>query len=263
MWETSDTAPFVGQMNKDVVLLLTGTVNVGQTPNVLRASASERLDDYLASIQRWLNQGSFSKILFVENSDFDANEIRRNLVINHNKIELEILTYNGSDYDPKLGKSYGEKEIIKYAFEHSRLLAGASGVVKVNGRYFVPKLSEVIKTLPESVDICGDLRPCFKFSDSRISYWSAFFYLRFLKSELDRVDERIGFYFEHALATAILRAVSERLRFQLMRPLLIVGYSGSLNQLYERSFKRRLSDWWKFCCRRLLYALILRPAFIK
>ena len=82
-------------MNKNVVLLLTGTVNVGKTPNVLRASASQRLDDYLSSIQMWLNQSSFSKILFVENSNFDAGEIRRNLVINHNKIELESFITNG------------------------------------------------------------------------------------------------------------------------------------------------------------------------
>jgi len=242
----------------NAVLLLTATVSVGTTPNVERADPVARLNDYIRSLDKWLEQREFKKIVLVENSGFDPLVIKDSISKIPEEVELEIITYNGGTYELGRGKGFGEKEIIKFAVTNSNLLANASGFVKVNGRYFVSELGGLIDKLPSSIEVFSDLRPCFKFSDSRVILCSKNFYLKFFMAFLEQVDERKGVYFEHALANAILKGIRGGCAFRLTPPLTIEGVSGSLGHTYQRGLRRRVSDYWKFICRRAMYWIFLR-----
>lgn len=239
-------------------MLLTATIEVGETPNVVRADVDIRFGDYVTSLRKWLKQSRFKKIVFVENSGFDARLISESISSVVTDADIEILSFDGSDYEPALGKGYGEKEIIKYAMSNSRLLDQCDGFVKVNGRYFVAQLDCLISLLPVNMDIFSDLRPCFDYSDSRVFYCSKRFYSSFLEPALDGIDERIQFYFEHALAKAIMSSIKVGFRFRLMPPIEIDGFSGSQGHSHKRGAKRKAGDYAKFFCRRLVYFAILK-----
>ena len=72
-------------------LVLTATIDVTVNKTVKIKNSNERLEQYIKSLKKWLTkQNIFKRIVFVENSGHNLNELRE-LVIN-----IKMIVWNQS-----------------------------------------------------------------------------------------------------------------------------------------------------------------------
>lgn len=125
-------------MNRNILIFLTACVN----PNGMKYTAvqdqSERLKQYINAIKFYLYETKF-RILVVENTNVDLSKY-----IENSKHRLEILTFNGNNYDKNLGKGYGEALIMEYATKKSVFYKEADYVVKITGRNIILNINSLI-----------------------------------------------------------------------------------------------------------------------
>ena len=128
-------------------ILLTTTVNVHEMPFIHQTSKEERLETYLKSIRQWLATGL--PIVVVENSGYSFPELK--------DTRAEVITYNCMECTPLLQlkerfrlreKGIHEIHSIHYACYHSSQIKHSTHVMKITGRYFIPCLEGILKTLP-------------------------------------------------------------------------------------------------------------------
>ena len=100
-----------------------------------------RLLQYLNALDYYLHNTNL-KIVFVENTGYDISKEYKQAIDNK---RLEVLTFQGNDYDKTLGKGYGEALIIRYALEHSHLLQQTSNIIKITGRLIISNIATLMK----------------------------------------------------------------------------------------------------------------------
>lgn len=128
---------------KNVLLFLTACVTPnGMTFTVLQ-NPRIRLEQYLKSVTYYLTVTDFD-ILLVENSGHDFIPYFEKYVKNK---RIEILSFEGNDYDKCLGKGYGEGVIIKYAFNHSSFIKSHNYIVKITGRHIVTNIEQILSSV--------------------------------------------------------------------------------------------------------------------
>lgn len=141
-------------------LLLTGTID----PNVFNSSikdkpinvyltdARERLNQYNTAIERYIKESSFDSIVFAENSGAKFDSQRFKLLADQygKKFEyiLRVLSEEQISKMQQRGKSYGEADLIDFAFRNSQLLSQTSQVYKATGRAFLTNSKRVISDVP-------------------------------------------------------------------------------------------------------------------
>jgi len=128
------------QMNnkcKEDVLLLTACVQPNGMSNTVLQDPRIRESQYLDAINYYLLHTKY-RIVVVENSNYDfSTKIT-------DKTRVEFLTFDGNQYDKKLGKGYGEGLILKYALFHSRFISKNTRVVKITGRLIVTNINQLL-----------------------------------------------------------------------------------------------------------------------
>jgi hypothetical protein len=137
-------------MTKEIVLLLTTTVNV--QPHkcyIYQTNKEERIKTYMKAIVQWLEKTNF-KIVLVENSGHQFEEITHLLKQYCGRFEFIGFCENELKEAQFLANnnSKGASEIfsINYAFNHSLLLQKADFIIKVTGRYFIPEFQDYLST---------------------------------------------------------------------------------------------------------------------
>lgn len=219
-------------MNKNcLTLLLTSTVQIGNTTKVKRRDADERLNDYIVSLRRWLRkQDSIERIVVCENSGADIQTLRSLAERGNNGKAVEILQFQGQGFDPERGKGYGEGLIMRHALENSALLSESEYFVKVTGRLYVANICEIVQTLPDEFCVAGLMAPDLDYLDSRLIFFNRkTFDTRFADS-FKEVHDGHGIYLEHVYAQETMRLVLDGQRWHSLRvPPYFVGYSGTFN----------------------------------
>ena len=117
-------------MEHKFCILLTASIDPGNTPKVGRNNILQREQDYIKALQYYTRSGM--PIIFCENSGYKSEEIER-IISNSGKIEY--LKFK-SEFS-YLGKSHGEKEIFDYVYAHSNQLKQSEYVIKKIGRAHV------------------------------------------------------------------------------------------------------------------------------
>jgi len=114
-------------------------------------------------------------------------------------------------------------------------------VVKVSGRYFIRNVEAIISALSHGEDIyvMADLGLNLTWANSSIFVFRPSFIADYLSTFHDSMNDSKGFYFEHALARAILHAASDGHKWMPLssRPI-IVGCSGTDDSPYRASGAR-------------------------
>ena len=110
-----------------MLAIITGTIRPPQKMKqlVLR-DENERFKQYEEGLRFLLESRAFSKVIFCENSGFGAEKLSCLIdMVSGKDMELELLSFQG-DVEKACthGKGYGEGEIMKYVFSHSRLILG-------------------------------------------------------------------------------------------------------------------------------------------
>lgn len=125
-------------------LILTACVNPGATPYLALRDPSQRLAQYLASIEVWLNRSSFRQIVFCENSGFSHDYGPLVERAREAGKTLEILVFEGNKGSQAFGKGYGEGEILQHAVERSTVIANSACFYKATGRIFVRNADSIV-----------------------------------------------------------------------------------------------------------------------
>jgi hypothetical protein len=129
--------------------------------SIHRSDALIRISDYETAFKYWLeNPGSnISAIVFVENSGYSLESLKTIAQI-HNKhnLKIEFLQKLAGELPAGLHYGYSELEMVDYAFENSALIKESEYVVKVTGRLYFPKLSRLLKWIPQNADIAIDTK---------------------------------------------------------------------------------------------------------
>ena len=131
-------------MEHNIVLLLTGCINPSLTKNkyCTLKDAELRLSQYVEAIDYYL---SISEVpcVFVENSGYESSDGFINKRLKESN-RLEILSYLADEEVRSRGKGYGEQDIIRYAFDNSRLIKDAEYIVKITGRLKIQNIKSLI-----------------------------------------------------------------------------------------------------------------------
>ncbi len=194
---------------KRITVLLTATIDPKGIAFLKRDDPCIRENDYIYSIKEWILKTD-CPIVFCENSGYKIDEIK-NMMGKYTKKETEVLQFNGHDFPRELGKGYGELLIIKYALQHSKLIRHSDYIIKVSGRYFINNIEEIVSVLSNNNDIyvMADLRRKLTWADSRVFAFKPSFVRDYLSEFQDMLNDSKGFYFEHALSRATLRALGD------------------------------------------------------
>lgn len=212
-------------------ILLTGTISPGLVPNLKRVDPLEREKDYYYAIKEWLRLEL--PLVFVENSNYESELINS---LFKNQSECEYIRFESKT--SYLGKSHGEAEILKYAFDNSDIVKSSKIVIKSSGRQYITNSLRIIDAFHElNVSVMSWLKQYLQYADSRFFIGNKDFYINYLFTELDLIDETKSVYLEHALARAIHRCIADGKCWSLPSEYPICkGISGTNNVKYENSF---------------------------
>ena len=227
--------------NLDFCLILTATINPGEMPNLVRKDVSTRLQDYKKSFNFWLNQKNISKIIFVENSNYDLKEFYE-ISEKFPSKEVEILSSDlNESYNKKLGKGYGQYLCLKDVFNKSKLAKNSDYFIDITGRHCVKNFNQILKDIiVNKSDIYINLSNHLKFADTNLYAGTKNFFVNFLLPETQKTNDENGNIFENCVAKATLKAVASGLTLSNI-PIYaeIEGYIGTNGKKYKQIFLRK------------------------
>lgn len=178
-----------------------------------------RKKDYEKAINRWLKIPKL-KVVFVENSNYKFEKLDI-----PNKSNFEYLSYQGQNFPRSKGKGYGEIRAIEYAINNSKFIENAEYVIKCTGRYFFNKIKNLIDL---KFDLICNFSKNLRMADSRVFYFKKSFFKNYLIGYKKSIDDSNALHFEHILAKAAHKMMSEGgLWIPIPFPLIIQGYSGT------------------------------------
>lgn len=228
-----------------IVILLTATVNPNGMSMTSIQNVQERRSQYIDTIKFWSTVENVNLVL-VENSNTSLKEDFRNI---ETLQDIEILTFDGNNYDRSIGKGYGEYNCMDYAVRNSVFIKNSDWIFKVTGRYSILNFTSFFNYYLQNLDI--DLMVDFKlnltFADSRFFGFRKEFITNYLSKYKTIVDDSKGIYFENILLKASLNAIADGYVYRPYPTLpRIRGYSGSLGTKYNDSFLHWLRHQYKY-----------------
>ena len=134
--------------NNDILIILTTTVNVNINKIcIYQKNKNERIATYTKSIIQWLTNTNFN-IIVVENSGYKFEELNEYIIKYNNR--FEIISFNEKELEESEyllnNNSKGASEIfaINYAYMNRTIKTQPIFIIKITGRYFIPKLEEFL-----------------------------------------------------------------------------------------------------------------------
>lgn len=197
-------------MKKKSLIFLTGCINPNGMIFTKLQDQIARRKHYIDSIKFYLLKTS-NPILFVENSGVDISE---EFKMEIDTGRLEILTFDGNNYDKSLGKGLGEMMIMKHAIKHSKFFEISEVVLKITGRYKILNIEKFLKNSEVVQNFVSiDIIRSFSIAESKFFICQKNFIEDFLIKYEFALNDSIGFYFEHALLNASFDAFKENYKF--------------------------------------------------
>lgn len=195
-----------------MVLFLTGCIDPhGMTYTVLE-NPDIRRQQYIDAIS-WYLENTTIPILFVENS---GNDISSEFSSYVNYKRLEILTFNGNDFDNNLGKGYGEARIMQYGFEHSWMLQQQdTSIIKITGRFICRNINNVVRRYHTHQTVYSDISKDDwggNISSSGFIIAPSAFWTKFFLPRREELNDSKRFHFEHLLYESIYNWTKEGMR---------------------------------------------------
>jgi hypothetical protein len=198
-------------MGKDAALIITSSVFVTAGFTVL-IDPDIRREQYMSSIEFFIKESVFRKIIVCDNSQFVYPASLQELAKMHQK-EIELLSFKGDSELTRLrGKGYGEGEIMNYIFNNSNLLRSVDAFFKVTGRMTVKNVNAIIRFVKNKpcYFMSIPLRPRFmkpdvqKYCvDTRFYYAKKAFFSEVLINAYNKVNDAAAHYLEHAYYDSI------------------------------------------------------------
>ena len=126
-----------------------------------RSDPNLRLNDYVVAFRYWLTykEDKITHIIFVENSGYDLTELKE-IAKNENLFNriIEFIQFVATPVPEGIHYGYSELEILDKAFDLSKTIFETDFFIKVTGRLYFPRLSELLKR----ISICNEITIDFK-----------------------------------------------------------------------------------------------------
>lgn len=132
------------------ILLMTGTIDSSRFNNtgVVITNTLERLNQYESTIENYIKYSDFDYIVFAENSGYNFNYKKFNMMAKKHNKKFEFLSLDGYyDETLKYGKSYGESRLMTDAIKKSVLINDNDTIFKVTGRIYVKNINKLIQKM--------------------------------------------------------------------------------------------------------------------
>ncbi|MBV9611713.1 MAG: hypothetical protein JO091_04540 [Acidobacteriaceae bacterium] len=191
----------------DVFILLTATIDPGNTPFVARQDPRVRENDYLWALKGWLSLKERQRLIFCENSGASLKQVEQ--CVNAWNVQKHQVTLIATDLNSESalrGKGFGEMEILSEVLTRHSLIGDNDLVIKVTGRHRSrnkDKFLRLLLTRSPSVDLSCNLSKNLTVGDSRMFVIKKSCAVRHLLPRQNLVDDRKGIFFEHVLAQAV------------------------------------------------------------
>ncbi len=211
----------------EVVILLTACVNPNGMAYTKIQDSCVRLQQYKEALD-WYLSNTNQRIVFVENTNYDISDY----YLEHIRSgRLDVLSFQGNNYNKSLGKGYGEALIVEYAINNSRFLQGKVNIIKITGRLICKNVNRMAKAynLNDCVYAMSrlDSRGHMEFN-SQVFVAPRIFYEKYFIPRKESINDSQHYWFEHLLYHATQRWINDSYRFKEMWiPFKLTGLSGS------------------------------------
>ena len=223
-------------LKKKVSLLVLCNINPNSVVSTMRTNIEDRVNDFKKSLPIWLSKDYFKNIILVENSNYKGELFNHLIRESDFKDNIELIIYDGQNFDRKLGKGYGWYDQIDKVINDSnfsKFSKDSEYFVIVTGRYILKNFDKIIfkvKT-PFMCNINNNL----KFAFSPITFFPKSFIIKYWLPICSKTNDSIGNSMEHLQANAMLKAISDGYDWQL--PPEAINYdaiSATTNSKYNR-----------------------------
>jgi len=236
---------------KNLLLFLTACINPKGMAFTSLQDASLRQKHYVNSLKFYLDKTDVP-ILFVENSGSDISHLFQNEI---QKGRLEILTFQGNEYDKSLGKGYGEMLILKHAYLFSDFFNEASFIFKITGRYKILNIESYIDRYYDNennFDLIINFTKNLSFVDARFFGANPLFFTEIFLKNNDKINDTKSTYFEHVLSKSAHQAIIAGYKYSNLyhRPR-YSGVYGTLGTTYDDTY-------WKWKAKDLCHVTLNR-----
>lgn len=217
-----------------VIIITAAIAPKSSVKQLVLRDPKERLNQYISALEHMIDKRPDAKLVFCDNSGFGIEafeDVKRKAL--DNNMELEVLSFTGdSEKAAQHGKGYGEGEIVKYALENSKLIAGEDYMIKVTGRLKVDNIAAIVRRVRRNrvyFNVPNIHRT--DIFDTRIYAMPIDVFKDYFMDYYQKVDDEGGYYLEHAYTDAILENHIKTSNFP--RYPRIIGSSGSGGARYE------------------------------
>lgn len=223
---------------KNIPLLITSAINPVANYTNLK-NQEERINATKKSINFWISIG-IKKIVLCDGSDYDLKKNFSNLIEKENQShQIELISFKNNHKNvKKLGKGFGEGEIIRKALKTSIFLKNSDFFMKCTSKLWVENFFEISKNFNGIFlsDVQGLLRP--KMVDTRFYISSKSFFLENLMSAYLDVNDDDGRFLEHCY----MRKIREKKLSGWIskKSINIVGLSGTSGKFQKRGYFKQV-----------------------
>lgn len=209
-------------MMQNIVIFLTACVNPHGMSNTLLVDPTVRLKQYLDAINFYIKHTD-NNIVIVENSGYDLSR--------HfpSSKRTEFLSFDGNNYDKKLGKGYGEALIVEYALNNSFLLKKASAICKITGRNIVRDISKRVMMYESHVSqVIAMLDVKRKFLTAKCICCPTIFWTDYFLPNKQLINDSEHIFFENILYQSLKKWLTDGRELDwIILPIPVDGISGT------------------------------------
>lgn len=143
---------------------MTATIDPGiYRESVFLKDKDLRIREYIEALHYWLSHPDMrmAGVVFCENSGF-GYMLEKHFENADTSRPLELLSYSGNVRPPAVHYGYAELGIIDHAVENSKILQSCEHFVKVTGRLTFPRISRLLNTLDDTLEVAVDHRHSYR-----------------------------------------------------------------------------------------------------
>jgi len=218
---------------ENLTVILTASIDVKGMYATERINPNEREKDYINALKQWMKTGL--PIIFCENSGHDLSKVRK---VTSNYDKIEILQFNGQNFDKNLGKGFGEQKILRFIAENSNLFGISKKIIKITGRYYLKNFKQFEESLTAVNGVSTILGRNLTFSHSRVIISTPAFITDYFFLYSSKINDKNGYCFENALSQAIHKYMADSGEWIMLPHFpMICGYSGTSNTKINSTVK--------------------------
>jgi hypothetical protein len=230
---------------RGIPVLLTSSVVVHDT-GVALTDTNARVQFALESIAQWLRIDPEISIVVCDGSNFDFSRLVQEQFSSAN---IECLCFENNQMEvSRLGRGFGEGEIVKFSITNSKLIAAAGCFTKCSSKLWVSNYRQCMRDWNGQFLCQGIFRNVFSlFKRTTLSYIDTRFYVascQYYRDHFQSAHCQVSKATGYSLEDSFLQQVCQRTLHQIFfnTTPVICGVGGGTGAYYKTSAVRMFKD---------------------